>query len=643
MFTSKSKTLFSAVLAGTVAVATLSAQPAFEAPPPSRVVVENGFERRTAYLDRVKQVYDWRIGQYDLDDPAAKPDLATVSMLLMRGERIEVCNRRVIELMQEPGTGPFWMFPSVMTAFAGREKLSPEAQQSIRDAWRTERQLRGDTENHWVMYHTALFLMSELYPNEAGNTWYTGNSSEANKADARGWLLDWMNITTTIGQGEYNPTHYIGEYAIPMLMLATWAEEPEMRQRGRMMLDWLFSEVATVTLDGVLRGPNSRISDTEVAERWNALVSFFSWILFENTPSPAGYGGWGNYFAVLAPNYEVPEVIYRIAMDRKEDILQHDRARTRRFWRYSDELMPPIYKTQYLRRDYAVGSHQGRLSDPIQSHVWDVTWNENDPRGKHPTMFSIHPHSSGKVMQMFFANYLEPMPVSVAAEGKPSYDSADKLVGCSPYEKVFQDLDTVIALYDIEPGERFQQVNGFFSKDLEDLTEDKSGWIFARGGHAFLAYRPLASYSWIPHVKYRQVPSDNGYAYERDETGSKVLVSPHAKNGTIVQAASADEFASFADFQAAIRALPLEFSLEPIPTVKMTTLRGKQVVVTYGEAPVIDGEPLDYTKWKLFEGTHLNAEIGGRKLTITHGRLQRTVDFNTLTIADTVLPGNDPE
>ena len=47
-------------------------------------------------------------------------------------------------------------------------------------------------------------------------------------------------------------------------------------------------------------------------ERWNCLSSFFSWLLLGNTPPPAGYGGWGVYFAAAAKNYELPEVIYRI-------------------------------------------------------------------------------------------------------------------------------------------------------------------------------------------------------------------------------------------------------------------------------------------------------------------------------------------
>ena len=239
-------------------------------------------------------------------------------------------------------------------------------------------------------------------------------------------------------------------------------------------------------------------------------------------------------------------------------------------------------------------------------------------------------------MQMQFATYPEPMTRRVAAEGKPSYDAADKILGCSPYERVFQDLDTVIALYNIPQGSQFEQVNGFFSKDLDATVEDDSGWIFARGGRAYLAYRPLAPYHWIPHLDYRRSPSSQGYAYYRTHTGGRILVSPHRKNGTIVQAAATDEFASFEEFQSAMRALPLTFTLDPVPSVTMTTLRGKQVVFAFDELPVVDGTPVDYSQWKLFEGPHLNAEVGGRKLTITHGKFRRVLDFNTLTISDSV-------
>jgi hypothetical protein len=380
-----------------------------------------------------------------------------------------------------------------------------------------------------------------------------------------------------------------------------------------------------------LRGPNSRTDEGSAIERWQSMASYFSWLLFGNTPSTAGYSGWGLYFAPLAANYEVPEAIYRIATDRAGDFLQRDRARVRRFWRYSDELSPPVYKTNYLRRDYAVGSTRGGLMDVIQAHVWDVTWAEADPRGKHNTMFSLHPFSSTWAMQSMFVTYPEPMIKAVTFEGKPSYDSPDKIMGSSPYERVCQDLDTVIALYDIPADARFPHINGFFSKDLVNVTEDPSGWIFAQGGQTYLAYRPLAPYHWEKYLHH-----SSGWAKVRRDLGGRLLVSPHLKNGTIVQAASASEFKDFAAFKAAIKALPLTVRLEPTPSVQFTSLRGKKLAFTYDQVPTVDGRAIDYAKWKLFEGPYLNSELHSRKLTITHGKLERVLDFNTLTVTDRV-------
>jgi hypothetical protein len=606
------------------------AQPSATGPMPSRAVVEGADHRAAAYRARVQEMLHWRSGLAKMNEgPSA--DLATVAAKLALRQDADWCSASVLKAMEEPGSGPFWMFPSTIVAYLGRDQLSPEAQQAIRRAWRTTLQLRGDTENHWVMYYTSLYLMAELYPDEPAESWYSGKTSAENREEARGWLLDWMNLTTTVGQGEFNCTHYIGEYVIPMGMLAAFSSDPAMRQRGRMMLDWLFADQFVNTLHGVLSGANARTDDTSVIERWNALASVFSWLMLGNTPPTISYGGWGIYFAAVANTYELPEVIYRIGVDRNEDYVQRDLKRTRRRWRNSDVLFAPIYKTQYVRRDYVVGSYQGGMADPIQTHVWDVTWSVPDPRGVHNTMFSMHPISSGFDMQAYFAELPDQMIKGVAKEGKPSYDLPDKLLGGSRFEQVFQDLDTVVALYDIPEGTRFPHINGFLSKDLKDFSVDASGWLFARGGDTFLAYRPLAPYTIEPVTKFKSSWGD-----ERIETGDRRLYSPHRRNGTIVQAAAASEFKDFDAFKAAIRALPLTYAMDPVPTVTFRTLRGKQVVCTYGRAPLVDGQALDYTKWKLFEGPYLNAEKGSRRLTLTHGRLERVLDFNTLTVTDRV-------
>jgi hypothetical protein len=635
VFTFTARTVFTLTalaFSALCALTTLSAQPSSTGLMPSQKVVQSADGRRAQYEARIDEVLDWRAGLVGPGDKTIG-DLAAIATLLVRGQDkdIERCNASIIGQMKDPGSGPFWMFPCVSVAFLGRDKLSPEARAAIRTAWSSQLQVRGDTENHWAMYYVSLYLMSELYPAEPGGTWFTGKSSGENLAESRDYILSWMDLTTTVGQGEFTCTHYIGEYAIPLLYLATWAEDPAMRIRAHMLLDWILADQFANSLNGVLHGANARSDDVAVIERWSPLSTFFSWLLLGNTPPPPGYGGFGIYFALAAKNYELPEVIYRIGVDRDGDFLQQDLKRSRRRWRYSDELFMPVFKTNYSRKDYAVGSYQGGLADPIQTHVWDVTWAVPDPRGAHCTLFSLHPLSSGKIMQTYFAELPDQMVKGVAKEGKPSYDMPDKLLGCSPFEKVFQDKDTIIALYDIPAGTRFPHINGFFSKDLRDIVEDASGWIFAKGGNTYLAYRPLAAFEWIAMPKFA-----TAWGGERKETGDRLLQSPHLKNGTIVQAASADEFAHYKDFQDAIKALPLSFKPDPRPTVTMTTLRGSKITFTYGEAPRLNGKPVDYARWKLFQGPYLNAERGGRKLTLTHGKLERILDFNTLTITDRV-------
>ena len=605
------------------------AQPSYVGTAPTQSVVNDPVVRRKAYEARINEVLAWYEGNSNKNDPTTAT-ITSIAARLARHEDIAYCNRGVINLMKEPGSGPFWMFPSAEIALLGQGQLSDEAQKSIRKGWKTQIQTRGDTENHWIMYYTSLYLMSELYPHEPGSTWYNGKSSDENLAEAKEYISSWIALITTVGQGEYNPTHYIGEYAIPMLMLATYAKDPLMKQRGHMILDLLFADLAESSINGVLHAPNSRTDDKSVIEHWNSLSSFFTWLLYGNTPAPLGYASWGGMFTSIAINYEVPEISYRIAVDRRDSYLQKDLKRTRRRWRNSDVLFAPVYKTNYTTLDYAVGSYQGGLSDPIQTHIWDVTWAVPDPRDKHNTMFSMHPISSSADLQTYFTDPPDEIVQRVMLELKPSYDWEGKLLGGSRYEQVLQDLDTIIALYDIPNDVRFGHINGFFSKDLKDLTIDKSGWIFARGGNAYLAYHPLAPYklnvisrlkSWLPGIL-----SDNW---------DKRLYSPYRKNGTILQVASSKEFKDFASFKKAIIALPLNYSLEPEPSVSFTSLRGNNLVFTYGKVGKVNGKDIDYSSWKLYESPFINSERGSNIITISYGKMKRVLDFNTLKILET--------
>jgi hypothetical protein len=547
---------------------------------------------------------------------SAPPGYAGIAAKLRLHEDSGLCSRRLEELLADGPTGDmFWMYPVTAIAYLDRGQLSDSARQALRRAWKTYMPYRGDTENHWLLYYTCLYLMAQMWPEQSGEQWYTGKSSEENLREAAGWIESWVRLTTTRGQGEYDSPHYMGLYFLSMSYLAEWARDPAMKKRAAMMLDYLIADYAAESLDGIYVGAHSRVYDRPVLEKWLNPSSDFGWVLFgQGYPlePPGGY----IIFYVLASAYEPPEILKRIATDRSRPYTHYERKRTRNRWRFFDELHGPVYKTTYVRREYAVGSDQGGTLQPIQEHSWDVTWNGADPRGMHNTLFTLHPYSSIRELQTYFT-FPPDQSVAEVVSSKKSYDSPDKFVGGSPYEQIFQDRDAVIVLYDIAPGSRFPHINGFFSKDLAEVREDPSGWIFARGGDAFIACRPLQPYTWKPI-----------------EGGGRRLFSPYLKNGMVVQVAARSEYQDMESFRRAILALTLEFKLEPIPSVRFGSLRGHTLAFTYGQTPRVNGALLDYAHWPLFGGPFVESAVDSGRLILKYGQMRRTLDFRSLTVTD---------
>jgi hypothetical protein len=507
----------------------------------------------------------------------------------------------------------FWIYPITAIAYLDQGQLTGSARKALIDSLRTYMPYRGDTENHWLLYYTSLYLLAQAWPEIE---WYNGKSSAEIMREGAGWIESWVRLTTRRGQGEYDSPHYMGLFYLSMSYLAAWAKDPAMQKRAAMMLDYLTADFAPEILeDGVFAGAHSRIYDAPVLEKWQNPSSDFAWLLFgigKPTDPPGNYA----FFHAVASAYEPPEILQRIAHDRTTPYTHYERKRTRNHWRFYGELHGDVYKTTYMRREYSVGSDQGGTLQPIQEHSWDVTWNVPDPRGVQNTLFTVNPHSSLRELQTYFT-FPADYAVAEVVSSKKSYDSPDKFVGGSPYEQIFQDQDAVIVLYDVAPESRFPHVNGFFSKDLAEVREDPSGWIFARGGDALIACRPLQPYSWRPI-----------------EGGGRRLFSPYLKNGMVVQVAARSEFADMDAFRRAILALTFEFKLESTPTVRFRSLRGKLMTFTYGERPQVDGVPLDYEHWPLFGGPFVESAVDSERLIIKYGTMRRTLDFRALTVAD---------
>lgn len=561
-------------------------------------------ERRRRLVEKIARGPDDKLGY------------GHIAARLWLREGVPAAERRLRELLEGEISGDmFWMFPMTAISYLDRGQLSDSTRALIQRSWKRYYPFRGDTENHWLLYYTSMYLMAQKWPDLGGDAWFNGKSSKENMEEARRWIDSWVRLTTTKGQGEYDCTHYIGVYLLPLSYLAAWAEDARMRKQASMMIEWVTADFAAESLDGIYVGAHARTDDRQVVEKWAGVSSDFAWLLFGQGKETPPFGGYAVFYA-MADDPEPPAILRRIATDRARPYTHLEKKRTRNRWRFHGELHGPVYKTTYMTKDYAVSSDQGGVLQPVQQHSWDVTWRLDDPEGRHNTLFSLHPYSGMTELEAYFT-FSPDFGTEAVYRSKLTYDSPDKLLGGSPYERIAQSEDAVIALYDIPAGTRFPHINGFFSKDLEELEEDASGWIFCRGGRTWIAYRPLAPYVWKPIAG-----------------GGRRLFSPYLKNGTVVQAASTDEFPTMDAFRKAVRALRLEFALEPRPRAVFRTLRGRTMEFVWGGTPRIDGRPLDYANWPAFGGPFLNAKAGEPRLVITHGGVQRVLDFRTLTVSE---------
>ena len=554
--------------------------------------------------------------------------------------------------LREPRGDMFWMFPVIGAYLHGKDIMSAATKAAVRNAWKTYAPYRGDTENHWAMYYATLYLAAEQWPDLPGSEWFNGKSSRENLEEARDYLIHWVKITTTIGQGEFDSPDYFPEYAISMNLLSQYAQDPVMKKRGAMMYDYILADFAAEHLDGQYLGGFSRIYQPAVYKPLLSGASGFAWLYFgtgeakdtsaghlpptpkARPPGESPYSGWQVLPALS--DYRLPEIIYHIATDRSKPYLHKERKRVRNVIRFGTEKNPPVYKQTYVTADYGIGALQGGLLQPIQQHTWCVRFTAGRP---YTTIFGLHPYWSSYELGMFFPEEIKPLIADVVAS-KGTYNNPDKWTGGSPYERTFQNKNTLIVLYDIPAGTMTEHIDGFFPGTLDVRTTDASGWIVCKAGQTYVGWYPLQPAEWIPET---DPPGQQKNVIGRPENTRDQQTGPinwrlrshKLQNGYVIEVRSEKEVGSFDAFVARLRTHIPRATLAPGKVaVEYTSLGKDRMVFGFPERRVLNGKTVDLSTYRLFDGPFLHADVGGETLTMTWGGKTRTLNFKNVTISE---------
>lgn len=510
--------------------------------------------------------------------------------------------------------GMFYAYSAIGTYLKFRDQLPDSLKRKIRQAFRARTMYRGDTENHWVMYYTGIYLAAQTWPNEDRSQWFNGKSSEENFREAEGWLDHWIDISSTIGQGEFDSPTYFITFITPMLTLYDFAEDPVMKRKAQMMIDLLFVDYAAEHLAGNYCGGHSRDYPEDISNPLAAPAALWAWLYFgepttelwqENRYRPRNRGSWETIFGATS-TYRLPEIIYHIATDRSKPYVHKETKRVRNVIRFGKEMNPPVYKYTFMTQSYALGSLQGGILQPIQQHTWDVTYASDKPNN---TVFTLHPFFSGKELAMFFPEEQKFLSDEVNRYHLV-YTNPNKWNSSSPYEQTFQHKNTIIVLYDLAETAQQPHIDGFFPKNLDEREVHNSGWIFCRAGNVFIAVYPLKRYEWIEeNVNWRWRSNEK-------------------RNGVVVEVGSTTEDGSYEAFKNRVAQQHPEIkSGLKIFTVQYKTRHGERMNFTFGGKRVLNGRAINFESYKFFDGPFVHSERGSGVVRMAYKNSVLELDF----------------
>lgn len=537
-------------------------------------------------------------------------DFAIVTARLATGRHRAEALAQLDSLLDHPTGDMFFMYASMGCLSYLRDSLAATTRDKFRTAWKSYTFYRGDTENHFLMYYAGLYLAAQEWPGLAGREWFNGKSSDENMREAREYLMQWSLDVAKYGMVEFDSPRYMYYFLTPLLLLQHAARDSVMKTRATLMLDYLFTDFASEYLPGAYCGAHSRDGESSsIAPRTAEAISYaglyFGDIDVERPLQDVAFGALASY--------RLPEIIRAVAVDKPQALVHREARRARKHIRFDGDPQPVVFKYDFMTPDFCLGSMQGTVVQPIQQRSWSLVFNSTKP---HNNFFALHPTHSATELATFFPEEAG-LLVGDIGKSKQGYASEDKWIGGSAYERIKQDKNTLIALYDIPANDPVDHID-YFIPDLDFFVRDSSGWYFMQSGDSYAALFPLRPVIATPGAQGMRLRS----------TGRR--------NGYVVVAMSKNlrpQIKTFAAFMSEIRLARVDttqFAARGAVTAKI----GNRAAFTFaygdaiaGDSSIFSDSEFSYLRAKLSRAPHVQSERGTGVIEISRPGETLVLDF----------------
>ena len=517
--------------------------------------------------------------------------------------------------------GPFHVLPAMLLYARWKDELPESAREMIKSFFMRGIIDRGNTENHWLMHYTGSLLAAEAWPDE--DRMWNRMSPAVIGAEAKRWIVGMIDRSVLTGHHEYDSTGYIAEHVTPLIGLAEYSIDEEIRSKAGKLLTLHFTDMALEYFHGAWAGSHSREGYRVNTWTKSGTVRGLHYLYFGGEEYDPAAHNQGFVAPNLAAAYLPPAMIIEMAFDRSEAFVVKKTKAPRTIYRHTERDAEPVRKYTYMSPSFALGSAQiglpGAPAGPIDLTSWDLSWNGPKHQAK---IVCNHPYTDpGR-----FSAFLSMLPQAAerdVATGKPYLQWSDRLFGASPYEQIMQHEGTVLVFYRIPEGDRNPYINLYLPKELQWFEEN--GWLFADCGEFYVSLRVIGTYAW---EEIREAVQSNIMVREGDLIDGWVLKINDRAGGIALEAVEADAAESFEAYRRARIADEIDISAWATNhRVVLRTWDGVSLDFEYDGPHLVDGTPVDYSAWPLYEAPWVSAPLGAGKVRFHREGETLEVDF----------------
>jgi len=523
--------------------------------------------------------------------------------------------------------GPFHVLPAMLLHSRWEAQLSSGAREMIRAFMLDSVLVRGNTENHWLMYYTGNLLAAERWQEEA--EFWDGRQPVAMQREATRWILGTIDRTARIGHHEYDSPGYQIEHMMPLIGLYEHARDAYLRAQVQRVLTLLVADMALEFFHGSWAGSHSREGYRE--NTWTRVgpIRTLQYLYFGGEPFDPDQHLHGYAIPALVAAYRPAALFARMAWDRPTPQVVRKTKAPRNIIRHTDTYAGPVYKTTYMSQSFALGSAQinlpGTAAGPIDLVSWDLTWSGPKQQAK---ITCNHPFQGPQR----FSAFLAPLPQNARRDiggGKPYLQSVDRLFGASPFERIVQHEGAVLVTYRIPAGDEAPYANLFLPTSIEWVESD--GWLLGNMGAFHVGIRPLAEHHWW---RIRESRNDAIMVSDGDLIDGWLLRIDGPTPGIALEAVEATGVSSFEEFCSQRTTAGLDLTdWHEQGRVALTTIAGDRLELDFDGAHRLNGEIIDYDSWPLYGAPEAHAECNT-------GRMRFGSDDDTVDVDFGIAPAS---